>query len=664
MVNIWRFVRGGPQVLARIFLPPPAFKPLESERAFLAEHARRTAPQRRAGIFLALFIWVAYSGLDFLNVGPGSGAETLYPKIVFLRILGFSAMSIGGLLALRESFLNSNYAERITFLFVVACYLVLLAMVTNLVFPFSYIIDYPGLILYILFVLGLFRMGSRTFLAIIFIILPVTTVVLYLSNTASLGSPHQFLTMATQIYLRDYSDYYYVTTMVYLTSAMVVGIAIAGQLERDSRAAFLRERQLERSNQDLVESRRDVENKTVALITAKEELRASAERENLNKSKFLADAAHDLSQPTHAVGLFTDAARLALAHNDYGRAVTLIESAGRAAQIARSSFDAVMEISKLQSGLIKPTLSIFNVRDLIAEVEASLRIIAESRGVHVRVRPARDDGAMVRSDRDLLGRAVINLAVNAVKYSDSAKGERRTVLIGVVPLSERVRIDVVDNGVGIPKERWAEIFMPFVQLRNPGHDREQGLGLGLSIFTATMALLPDHRHAMHSREGRGTRFSVEAPRYSGWSGTPAELRSRWRDATELQSLFVWHVEDDDLSRMATSAFLRELGILSEQANSVEELQRKLQSAERCPDLVITDHRLPLGYTANDVIDVFAQRWQLELPVMILTGDAAPVGLEFVGRRVEVLRKPAGPAEIIEAIRRLCSKDASGPVEEE
>ena len=102
--------------------------------------------------------------------------------------------------------------------------------------------------------------------------------------------------------------------MIYLTSTMIIGYTIACQLERDARATFLRERELERSNQTLMGARRDVENKTLALIAAKEELRTSAERANLEKSKFLADAVHDLSQPAQAVSLLQSRAARSRAH--------------------------------------------------------------------------------------------------------------------------------------------------------------------------------------------------------------------------------------------------------------------------------------------------------------------------------------------------------------
>ena len=564
-------------------------------------------------------------------------------------------------MASRPKFLEDDtYSGRMLCIFVSLCYLLLLGMVATIEFPFSYIVDYPGLILYVLFVLGLLRMRAKFFLAIIAIVLPASAFELYLSDIASIEISGNPSFKQRQVELPFFTNYYYVSAIIYLTSTMIIGYAIACQLERDARATFLRERELERSNQTLIGARRDVENKTLALISAKEELRTSAERANLEKSKFLADAVHDLSQPAQAVSLLAESARLALARTDFGKAATLIEMTGRAAQIARSSFQAVLEISRLELGLVKPALTVFGVQDFVTEVLAPLRIVAEANGVKVRVRETGDDRSMVRSDRALLSRAVANLASNAIKYTDPAKGERQAMLIGVVPLPNRVRVDVIDNGIGIPQCKWSEVFRPFVQLHNPEHNREKGLGLGLSIVNAILAVLPEHRLDMRSIEGRGTRFSLYVPRYSGSAFPPIEIGARMGRVADLSSLFIWYVEVDEFARVATGAFLEELGILTEQASSFEELEQGLLFTERRPDLVITDYRLPGGRTAEDVIAMFVRRWGVDMPVIVLTDEAAHGSAETLGGNVAALKKPTSPEEIIAAISRLCFKERDGP----
>jgi len=644
--------------VSQVLLPPASFESSEVERAFLIEYARLSGPQRRIGIWLALLFWVAYSSVDYMNVGPGSGADILFPIILFLRVVGTAAIVTGAVLASRPRFLEDEYSSRLLLICVIFLYLLLLGMVVTLDFPYSYIIDCQGLIVYLLFVLGLLKLRAKTFILFIAIVFPISLFALYWADVASTEQAEALSRQAAYAGLPAFSNYYYISSVIYLASTMIVGYAICCQLERDARAAFHRERELDRSNQTLVQARRDIENKTLALIAAKEELRTSAERANLEKSRFLADAVHDLSQPTQAISLLAESARLALARNDLGIASELIELTGRAAKTARSSFQAVLEISRLESGLIKPNLTAFGVRDLVTEAIAPLRVIAQAKGVKIRVRLPRDVSSMTFSDRDLLLRAVANLASNAIKYSDLEKGERQCVLIGAVPLPNRVRLNVIDNGIGIPESKWGEAFKPFVQLHNPEQNREKGLGLGLSIVRAIFAVLPEHRLDMRSAEGRGTRFSLELPRYMGTPISLAEVGASIAGLGDLASLFVWHVEDDEITRIATKAFLTELGILVEQAASFEELERELPFTERRPDLVITDYWLPGGRTAEDVIAIFVRKWDADLPIIILTGEVGAVNAAAFGSNTALLKKPASAMDIVDAIRRLCFKNSS------
>ena len=118
---------------------------------------------------------------------------------------------------------------------------------------------------------------------------------------------------------------------------------------------------------------------------------------------------------------------------------------------------------------------------------------------------------IVRSDRQLLARVLTNIIGNAIKYSDPSK-PKPVVVVGIVGLPNRARIDIIDNGIGIPSQHWEDVFQPFFQLGNAERDREKGLGLGLSIVKSIMQLLKEHRIDMRSTEGKGTRFSLDIPR--------------------------------------------------------------------------------------------------------------------------------------------------------
>lgn len=437
-----------------------------------------------------------------------------------------------------------------------------------------------------------------------------------------------------------------------------------------------RQEELARLNVELRQSEADTKLKTAALVAAKEGLKLQAERENLNKSKFLADAAHDLRQPMQALSNYLEAADIAAQRSDILKCAELIGMSQSALRLARSSFRDILELSRFESGFVKAEHSSFDVEALLDEVLSQVRGAAEERRVQVRVR-RRGSGPplVVRSDRHLLGRVLMNLVSNAIKYQDERKGDAAAVLIGAIGFASRVRVDVVDNGVGIPRDQWDNIFKPFTQINNLGRDHEKGVGLGLSIVNAILPLLDGHRLDMNSAEGRGTRFSLEMPRTETTAQAVAEVGRSLATSLDLAGLYVLCVEDDALVRDSNASLFDAYGVLHEDVASVSELQERLPTLERMPDLIMTDYRLPDGCTAEDVLKAVWREYERLLPTIVLTGEvgilepdtwsgsevsssAAPcrtrslMSLGTEGSLVRTYRKPIAPGVLLEEISTL------------
>jgi signal transduction histidine kinase len=439
---------------------------------------------------------------------------------------------------------------------------------------------------------------------------------------------------------------------VFLSSFSLIGCAVAVELERSARDAFARESQLSDRNERLEAAQGETRVKTDALVRAKDELRALAERQNAAKSKFLADAAHDLRQPMQALTNLLGAARHALAQGDTEKTDEVLGLAQDASRLTRTSFNAVLDISRLESGFVQAELTDVDLPALIDEVAAPCLVAAAEKGIEVRFRWRGNRTIGARTDRHLLGRVIGNLLTNAITYADPAKGERQKVLLGVVCLPGRIRIDVVDNGVGIDEADWARVFDPFVQLRNAERDREKGVGLGLSIVAAIVPLLPGHRIDMRSRLGHGTRFSIDLPYALAASGFEVKSDPLLRLAvSDLAGLYLLYVEDDRLVRESAAALFDALGIRHESFASLMELEDALPGLEREPDLLITDYRLADGATAEDVVRTTTHVFERALPLIVVTGEMASFdGSWLAGGRV--LRKPVSPEALVGAISAL------------
>jgi len=640
----------------RILLASSAYGDSVLDRALLDEHASKIAPARRVGIIVALIVWTLFSIRDILTgYGPAELEIIQFDKIDWLelglRLIGITSIFVGLILSISSRYRSYFYSEQLNFVVITILYISLLGMVSNQNFAFDFEADLSGLIVFLFSSICLFRLRLRTVMALSLICLPISLIAFYYDTLASMRMAHIHLGPESAGLI--VSSDHFLAPSTYLVAAMAIGVAIAGLLERDGLQAILREQKLSLANAELVSARRDAESKTLALVAAKDQLRVLAERESHRKSMFLADAAHDLSQPMHAVSLLVESARHSIFKEDLGRAKVLIEDVTRAVQVARSSFRAVLEASQLQSGLIKATLSGCDIEQLVAENLGPLEVIAKSNGIGLKLRRPKAGPVAVYTDRALFSRLIANLVSNAIKYADPDKGASRAVVVGIVPLSNRVRIDVIDNGIGIPKQHWKTIFEPFVQISNSERNRDKGLGLGLSIVASLLELLPEHRLDMRSVEGQWTRFSLEVPRYRGLDIHSNTIRRNLNADIKLNTLYVFYVEDDESSRLATTALLSDLGILLDVAASMAQAEVAVFESERRPDLVISDFRLPEGKTAVDVARLFRSRWDDEIPVLVLTGDAMPPSPDLIGGAAVVLRKPTSPQDLLNAIQSLC-----------
>jgi signal transduction histidine kinase len=204
-----------------------------------------------------------------------------------------------------------------------------------------------------------------------------------------------------------------------------------------------------------------------------------ANRANQAKSRFLATASHDLRQPLQTLSLLNgtlrrgsmDAtSREALAHQEQA-----ISGMSRL-------LNALLDISKLESGAIKPDPTDFTVSTLFEDLRREFADLANNKGLTLEVAPCED---CVYSDPSLVGQILRNLISNAIKYT--RKGWVALRCLHDQPTC--VRIEVLDTGIGIPAEALSHIYDEFYQVGVPANATREGYGLGLSIVQRLVALL-------------------------------------------------------------------------------------------------------------------------------------------------------------------------------
>ncbi|MGA7625834.1 MAG: CHASE3 domain-containing protein, partial [Candidatus Acidiferrales bacterium] len=267
-----------------------------------------------------------------------------------------------------------------------------------------------------------------------------------------------------------------------------------------------------------------------ALLRAKEE----AERSNKFKDQFLSTMSHELRTPLNAVLGFSDL----LSEGRYGplnerqlRYVTHIHTGGH--HLLRLIND-ILDLSKIEAGRLELAIENVTVERTLREVLDAVRPLAEkkSQTLSHEAEPA----LAVRADSTRLKQVLINLVGNAIKFTpDGGCIELRGQLV-----DGKVRLEVTDNGPGIPPEEKKRIFEAFHRLRQAGKAQE-GTGLGLAI-TQRLVELHGAELGLESQPGQGSCFYFSLPFVPAFADLPSRAtESAWREAGSAR-IFV--IEDD------------------------------------------------------------------------------------------------------------------------
>jgi two-component system, sensor histidine kinase len=376
----------------------------------------------------------------------------------------------------------------------------------------------------------------------------------------------------------------------------------------------------------------------------------AAEKANIAKSRFLAVASHDLRQPLHALGLFVQALQESsiAAHERH-----LVGNIRRSVDAMEELFDALLDISRLDSGIVRPRFETFGLAGLFERLSFEFGPVAKQKGLSLGVMKT---SVYICSDPSLVERIVRNLVSNAIRYTD-----RGGLLLGCRRQQGGLRLEVWDTGRGIPPEKHREIFREFTQLDAVDLDPHRGLGLGLAIVERLAKLL-DHEIRLHSIPGKGSVFSVAIPR-GREEDMIANSAAEHTTAFDLTGVLILVMDSEPAARHAMEALLGKWNCEVITAASGAEMKDKLPLVRRVPSLIIADYhpRAPATLGAGPTlaaIDMLRGEFNTEIPAVLLSGDTGSErsagDQELAG--LPVLSKPLNPARLRTLLANLLRMD--------
>ena len=369
--------------------------------------------------------------------------------------------------------------------------------------------------------------------------------------------------------------------------------------------------------------------------------RENADRANQAKSRFLATASHDLRQPLQTLSLLNGALRRVVRESD---AAGALEQQEQAIGAMSRLLNALLDISKLESGAIKPEPTDFTVAELFRELRSDFAGLASNKGLRFQIEECTD---CVHSDPSLVEQILRNLVSNAIKYTREG-----WVRLRCLHEQALVRIEVLDTGVGIPADQLGHIYDEFYQIGVSANTARDGYGLGLSIVQRLVKLL-NLRLDVRSEVGRGSAFSLLLP-VSGARLESAPMRPEEGRAPQPQKgqPRILLVEDDPAVREATRMLLKVEGY---RVTAVSTIAEALLSAHEINgfDLLVTDYHLSGGETGTEVIARLRESLGIPLKAVLITGDTSAAIKEIASdAHLRIASKPVRANELLGLLETL------------
>lgn len=440
------------------------FQDNTKEAAFQQTQHETLTQQIRAGVSGLTAAFTAFLAIDWI---AAPSFDDLLPYM-FLRLIGI----IAGLLTIRACHRNAPIDRKF---WVITLYQAVMFA------------SFIGIVALDPHEVTVNSISTLVFLVCIYFVLPN-----HVPNAAAVGWAGTLIFLVLQ---RSATNVENGGLIALLLLANAVGSLVMLHFHHARRSDFAIRRALERANEQL-------SREIAAHHRTTAELRAAtraAETANDAKTRFLAVASHDLRQPVQAINLFIGALAAHSLPLDTARVVGRL---GEAAEALNTLLDTLLDISRMDAGLVQPEMITFPLEPLMQRLEYQFQESASRKGLTLkRVKT----NAIILSDPVLLERMISNLLSNAIRYTQTGG-----ICFGIRRRRGELRIEVWDTGIGIPPDHLPRIFDEFHQVGNQAHNRSDGLGLGLAIVKRLCLLMGGTIKAV-SVVGKGSRFTISLP---------------------------------------------------------------------------------------------------------------------------------------------------------
>ena len=281
----------------------------------------------------------------------------------------------------------------------------------------------------------------------------------------------------------------------------------------------------------------------------------------------------------------------------------------------------ILDFSKIEAGKLELESIPFNLKTLIKELTVLLEKKAEERKVALNMEVDAELPLFIKGDSVRIRQILINLMTNAIKFTEKGKVTIYVKVLEQQTNSVRLRLEIVDTGIGIGEEAQRKLFNSFTQADGSTTRKYGGTGLGLTIVRQLVTMMRG-RLGVDSEQGKGACFWVEM----GFEIAEEDISQKHQETVSVKDVelkaYVLLVEDNPVNQIVASKMLEKMGLTYVVVNNGDEAINKLKEPHDF-DIVLMDCQMPVmdGYDATEALREYESEAELKhLPVIAMTAN--------------------------------------------
>jgi PAS domain S-box-containing protein len=373
-------------------------------------------------------------------------------------------------------------------------------------------------------------------------------------------------------------------------------------------------------------------------------------RAQKTKDLFLANISHEIRTPINGIaGMATLLSQTPTPEEQK----TYLNAIKSAADNLKVIINDILDLASIESGKLKFERIGFNLKDLLSSLLDTFEVQTNEKGIRLELELANDAKQILIGDPVRLNQILINLISNAIKFTHNGFIRLNCDLEQKEKNRCTVRFEVVDTGIGIPKEKLSTIFESFSQADASVTRKYGGTGLGLTIVKQ-LVKLQNGKIFVKSEEDKGSSFTVLIPYPIGSRDDVAEASIRAQKSksyrNSLRNLNVLLVEDNDINQLYASSILKTWDCNLEMAENGYVALEKLKN--QLFDIILMDLQMPVmdGYEATKAIRM-GDAPKNQTPIIALTANATRNEIEkcLTAGMNDCIPKPFTPEDLFRVL---------------